>query len=70
MIVALLISNDRFANCMSMVTLTMAAAMFTQYWGPDLGIAAATFILLLAILLMNACGVRVRFPVRSMMKPV
>lgn len=46
---------------MSMVTLTIAAAMFTQYWGPGFGLAPATFILLLAIVLMNACGVRVRF---------
>ena len=46
---------------MSMVTLAIAAAMFTQYWGPGFGLAPATFILLLAIVLMNACGVRVRF---------
>lgn len=45
---------------MSMVTLAIAAAMFTQYWGPGFGLAPATFILLLAIVLMNACGVRVR----------
>ena len=52
----------RLASCMSMVTLTIAAAMFTQYWGPGFGIAPATFILLLVIVLMNACGVRVRSP--------
>ncbi|KAL6718445.1 hypothetical protein ACLMJK_004535 [Lecanora helva] len=46
------------ANCMSMVTLTMAAAMFTQYWRPTLGLGSATFVLLVAITLMNACGVR------------
>ncbi len=46
---------------MSMVTLTIAAAMFTQYWGRGFGVAPATFVLLLAIVLMNACGVRVRF---------
>lgn len=45
---------------MSLVTLTIAAAMFTQYWGPGFGIAPATFVLLLIIILMNACGVRVR----------
>ena len=45
---------------MSMVTLTIAAAMFTQYWGPGFGVAPATFILLLVVVLMNACGVRVR----------
>ncbi|CAD6592054.1 MAG: Cationic amino acid transporter 2 [Alectoria sarmentosa] len=47
------------ANCMSMVALTIAAAMFTQYWGPGFGVAPATFILLLVIVLMNACGVRI-----------
>lgn len=47
------------ANCMSMVTLTIAAAMFTQYWGPGFGTAPATFILLLVLVLMNACGVRI-----------
>ncbi|KAL8838573.1 MAG: hypothetical protein Q9205_001848 [Flavoplaca limonia] len=46
------------ANCMSMVTLTIAAAMFTQYWDSSFGITAATFILLLALFLMNACGVQ------------
>ena len=45
---------------MSMVTLTIAAAMFTQYWGSGFGVAPATFILLSAIMMMNACGVRVR----------
>ena len=43
---------------MSMVTLTIAAAMFTQYWDSSFGITAATFILLLALFLMNACGVQ------------
>ena len=33
--------------------------MFTQYWSPSFGIAPATFLLLVLILLMNACGVRV-----------
>ncbi|KAI4266901.1 MAG: hypothetical protein L6R38_008492 [Xanthoria sp. 2 TBL-2021] len=45
------------ANCVSMVTLTIATAMFTQYWESSFGITAATFILLLALFLMNACGV-------------
>ena len=45
---------------MSMVTLTIASAMFTQYWGPGFGVAPATIILLLGIALMNVCGVRVR----------
>lgn len=44
---------------MSMVTLTIAAAMYTQYWGHGFGVAPATFVLLLVIVLMNACGVRV-----------
>ena len=43
-----------------MVTLTIAAAMLTQYWGPGFGVAPATAVLLLVIVLMNACGVRVR----------
>ena len=58
----MLTGETRLANCMSMVTLTIAAAMFTQYWGSGFGIAPATFILLLVIVLMNACGVRVRSP--------
>ena len=33
--------------------------MFTQYWSPNFGIAPATFLLLVLIILMNACGVRV-----------
>ena len=44
---------------MSMVTLTIASAMFTQYWGPGFGLAPATFIMLTVMMLMNACGVRV-----------
>ncbi|CAF9940438.1 MAG: Cationic amino acid transporter 2 [Alectoria fallacina] len=56
---SLLIGEKRLANCISMVTLTIAAAMFTQYWGPGFGVAPATFILLLVIVLMNACGVRI-----------
>ncbi|KAL8732602.1 MAG: hypothetical protein Q9166_002575 [cf. Caloplaca sp. 2 TL-2023] len=48
----------RLANCMSMVTLTIAATMLTQYWQSNFGITAATFILLLALFLMNACGVQ------------
>ena len=43
-----------------MVILSIAAAMFTQYWGPGFGVAPATAVLLLVIVLMNACGVRVR----------
>ncbi|KAL8899594.1 MAG: hypothetical protein Q9207_006116, partial [Kuettlingeria erythrocarpa] len=46
------------ANCMSMVTLTIAAAMFTQYWPSSFGMTAATFVLLLALFFMNACGVQ------------
>lgn len=45
---------------MSMVTLTIAAAMFTQYWQSSFGMTAATFVLLLALFFMNACGVQVR----------
>lgn len=44
---------------MSMVTLTIAAAMFTQYWPSSFGMTAATFVLLLALFFMNACGVQV-----------
>lgn len=55
----LLIRKIRLANCMSMVTLTIAAAMFTQYWDHGFGLAPATLVLLLVIVLMNACGVRV-----------
>lgn len=36
---SMLTEKTRLANCMSMVTLTIAAAMFTQYWGPGFGIA-------------------------------
>ncbi|KAL8961745.1 MAG: hypothetical protein Q9193_001743 [Seirophora villosa] len=46
------------ANCMSMVTLTIAAVMFTQYWQSSLNMTAATFVLLPALFLMNACGVQ------------
>ena len=55
----MLIGGKRLANSMSMVTLTMAAAMYTQYWSPGFGIGPATFVLLVLIVLMNACGVRV-----------
>ena len=44
---------------MSMVTLTIAATMFTQYWQSDFGITAATFVLLIGLFMMNACGVEV-----------
>lgn len=47
-----------FANCMSMVTLTIASAMFTQYWGPGFGLASATFVLLILVMVLNSCGVR------------
>jgi len=53
-----LIDGNRLANCMSMVALTIAATMFSQYWSLDFGIAPATFVLLVLIILMNACGVR------------
>ena len=43
---------------MSMVSLTVAATMFSQYWGPGFSVRAATFVLLTAIFFMNACGVR------------
>ena len=44
---------------MSMVTLTIAAAMFTQYWGSRFNLTAATFVLLIIMAMLNACGVRV-----------
>lgn len=44
---------------MSMITLTIAAAMFTQYWPSGLGMTSATFVLLLALFFMNACGIQV-----------
>ena len=43
---------------MSIVTLTIAATMFSQYWGPGFSVRAATFVLLATIFFMNACGVR------------
>lgn len=43
---------------MSMTTLTGAAAMFTQYWPSGLGMTSATFVLLLVLFFMNACGVQ------------
>ncbi|CAF9921060.1 MAG: Cationic amino acid transporter 2 [Heterodermia speciosa] len=46
------------ANCMSCVTLTISAAMFTQYWPSDFSMPLAVFMLLLAIFFMNACGVQ------------
>ncbi|KAL8664374.1 MAG: hypothetical protein Q9202_003063 [Teloschistes flavicans] len=46
------------ANCMSMVTLTIAAAMFIQYWPSNFGMTSATFVLLLVMFFMNACGVQ------------
>ncbi|MCJ1461909.1 hypothetical protein MMC07_000508 [Pseudocyphellaria aurata] len=49
----------RLASCMSMVTLTIAATMCTQYWGSGFSVGSATFVLLLGIALMNVCGVRV-----------
>ena len=45
---------------MSTVTLTISAAMFTQYWDSGFSMASAVFVLLLAIFFMNACGVQVR----------
>lgn len=44
---------------MSTVTLTIAAAMFTQFWDSSFGMTSAIFVLLLAIFFMNACGVEV-----------
>lgn len=44
---------------MTTVTLTIAATMFTQYWGNGFGVGPATLVLLLGMALMNACGVRV-----------
>ena len=44
---------------MSTVTLTIAAAMFTQYWESTFSMTSAVFVLLLAIFFMNACGVLV-----------
>ena len=43
---------------MSMVSLTVAATMFSQYWGPGFSVRAATFVLLATMFFMNACGVR------------
>ena len=43
---------------MSTVTLTIAATMFSQYWGPGFSVRVATFILLATMFFMNACGVR------------
>lgn len=43
---------------MSMVTLTIAAAMFTQYWPSNFGMTSAIFVLLLVMFFMNACGVQ------------
>ena len=43
---------------MSMVSLTVAATMFSQYWGPGFSVRAATFVLLVTMFFMNACGVR------------
>lgn len=57
--ICLLTVDKRLANCMSMVTLTIASVMFTQFWHSSLTIASATFIMLLVLFLMNACGVRV-----------
>lgn len=51
--------SSRVANCMSTVVLISAATMCTQYWGSGFGVGSATFVLLLGIALMNACGVRV-----------
>lgn len=44
---------------MSTVVLICAATMCTQYWGSGFSVGSATFVLLLGIALMNACGVRV-----------
>ena len=44
---------------MSIVTLTIAAAMFTQFWDSSFGMTSAIFVLLLAIFFMNAFGVKV-----------
>lgn len=44
---------------MSMVTLAVAAAMYTQYWDSGFGMTAATFVILVALFFMNACGVEV-----------
>lgn len=55
----------RLANCMSTVTLIIAAAMFTQYWDSTLGMKSATFVLLLAIFFFECLrcpGIRTRYP--------
>lgn len=52
-------ADSRLGNCMSTVTLTIAATMFTQYWGSGFTVESATVVFLLGIALMNACGVRV-----------
>ncbi|KAL8868785.1 MAG: hypothetical protein Q9174_004756, partial [Haloplaca sp. 1 TL-2023] len=46
------------ANCMSMVSLTIAAAMFTQYWPSSFSMTSAIFVCLLALYFGNACGVQ------------
>ena len=51
--------HQRAANCVSAITLTIAAAIFTQYWQHHIPVGPATFILLLGMLLLNACGVTV-----------
>ena len=43
-----------------MIILIVTAAIYTQYWQHGLGVVGATFLLLLAVIFMNACGVRVR----------
>ncbi|KAL9608804.1 MAG: hypothetical protein Q9167_006377 [Letrouitia subvulpina] len=57
--VRLLTISTRLANCMSMIALTIASVNFTQFWDSSLTIAVATFIMLLVLFLMNACGVRI-----------
>ena len=42
-----------------MVTLTIAAAMFTKYWQSSFSMTSAIFVLLLVLFLMNACGILV-----------
>ena len=51
---------SRLANCVSMITLTTAAAIYTQYWHDSIPISWATFLLLVGILFLNACKVQVR----------
>jgi hypothetical protein len=44
---------------MSMVTLTIQAAVLTEYWTSNFGVGRATLVLLSTILVLNCFGVKV-----------